>query len=489
MKIPGFRHRERNKKRIRVCSVLACAFILFQGTYGGGWEQPRLSRHYIGKWESFEVVLGLVPRRSDSQGMNTALLLAQAAAVPFKAEPERPYGANWDTPKDGTSIAELLVLAETNNPSLRMAKQKILAARGEWIQAGLKPNPVLAYEAEEVGDGGKAGKHGFVLEQEITTGGKRKWDRSIAAGEYHESQCRWELQYHAIRNDIKSMAYEVMAAEKNVEIRQRLADIGKKSVEAAVELGKAGEVSKIDLLQIRAKANESAAALKAAKSEQRIAWQKLACMVGIQDLEPTAIGEYLETVESEWDRDSDWCRLREGAPQLWVAKAKVKQARATLSRQEAGTKPDVTISGGVHYDSGERQTLASFGVGVPLQVFDRNQGNILKARAELASACRNLERQTLLLYEEFSEACAVQKNSGEQIVIYRSQILPDVQEALELSLQGYRQGEYSYMDVLNAQQLFLETQTQYVDVLKSHAVAGVYLDGYLVKGGLENPAE
>ena len=454
----------------RHCSMFLTLLMIGTCCHGLRAVEPgKISRHYLNNFKTEQREPGVV--------------LAQTTVVPPTLAP------GTDPAPAGMMIAELLALAEMNNPTLKLLKQRITAAKGQWIQAGVKANPVLAYEAEEIGDGGKAGKHGFVVEQEITTNGKRKWDRSIAAWEHDETRRRWELQCYSIRNDVRSRAYEVLAAQKTVEIRSRLAEIGTKSVQAAVELGKAGEVSKIDLLQIRAKANESQAALKAAKSAEQIVWKKLVCMVGMPELSPTTIADSLEAVDVTLDREAAWAMLVECGPQFRIAEAKVRQAQAELARQQAETVPDISVSGGVYYDYGERQTLASFGVGVPLRVFDKNRGNIMKARADLIAAHRELDRLKLALYEEFSEIYATLESSREQAEIYRNQILPDVQESLELSLNGYRQGEYNYMDVLSAQQLYLETQTQYIEVLKNRAVMGVFLEGYLAKGGLETDLE
>lgn len=383
------------------------------------------------------------------------------------------------------SIVELQNWATQHNPTLKMLRQKINAAHGNWIQAGLAPNPTVGYEAEEVGDGGKAGKHGVVLEQEVITGGKRRLGKTVAALEKESERQRWEARFQSIQNDVRARAYEVLAAQKIVAINENLTTIGDQSVQAAEELGKAGEVSRIDLLQIRAKANESRLALATSKNEEELAWKKLAVMVGMQNLAPHRISDSLENVHPTLSGDEAWQYILDTSPQLAAARLRIRQARVELAKECAERIPDITVGGGVHYDYGERQTLGSFNVGVPLRIFDKNQGNIRKSQAELAVACRDFERQSLVLYESFLEIRTALENARKQIELYQTKILPDVHESLQLSLKGYKQGEYGYMDVLSAQQLYLESQTQYVQALKDHAVSCVYLEGYLATGGLE----
>ncbi len=448
------------------------SLALLVGTVGVAWSQeapPLPSLHYTGNAEGR--LMDFVASKP-----KTAFDKPAANFVP-RAEP-------LAAAKPTISVAELQMLAEQHNPTLKQLRSKIGAAKGDWVQAGLGRNPTVGYSGSEIGDAGTAGKQGVVVEQEIVTGGKRKLDRKAASWEVDASRKRWEFQCLAIRNDVRARAYETLAARKIVDIEEKLEEIARKSVIVAETLDKAGEVSKIDLLQIRAKANETSVALQTAKNEELLAWKRVATMIGQPDWERQSIDDSLENVQPGVDKETAWYQLKECSPQLAVAKSEVQRLRAMLSRQYAGKTPDVTVSGGLVYDFAEKQTLGSVGIGIPLPLFDCNQGNIQKASAELAAAHRELERQTLVLYEQFAEVYTTIESRREQVDKYRTMILPDVREALELSLKGYEQREYDYMDVLNAQRLYLEAETQYVKALKEYAVACVYLDGYLAKGGL-----
>ena len=60
------------------------------------------------------------------------------------------------------------------------------------------------------------------------------------------------------------------------------------------------------------------------------------------------------------------------------------RAEAVLSRECAARVPNVDVQAGVQYDNATRDTIAGVQAGVPLPVFNRNQGNIRQAEAELA---------------------------------------------------------------------------------------------------------
>jgi hypothetical protein len=81
---------------------------------------------------------------------------------------------------EGYSFDEIWEIAQHSNPSLRQKASLIAAATGQKIQAGLYPNPILSYNADNLGVNGGVGKHGLSISQTIVTAKKKKLDRTIA---------------------------------------------------------------------------------------------------------------------------------------------------------------------------------------------------------------------------------------------------------------------------------------------------------------------
>jgi cobalt-zinc-cadmium efflux system outer membrane protein len=95
-------------------------------------------------------------------------------------------------------------------------------------------------------------------------------------------------------------------------------------------------------------------------------------------------------------------RLLAESPQLAGALAGVARAQATLSRECAGRVPNVDLQAGVQYDNATRDTFASVQVGVPIPIYNRNQGNIRKAQAELIAAQHEVTRVRLALEQRLA---------------------------------------------------------------------------------------
>jgi hypothetical protein len=83
----------------------------------------------------------------------------------------------------GLALEQLQQMALSANPSVARAEALVGAARGNWLQVGLPPNPNVGYEGQQLGSGGLAEQHGVVFNQEIVRGGKLKLNRLVAQRE------------------------------------------------------------------------------------------------------------------------------------------------------------------------------------------------------------------------------------------------------------------------------------------------------------------
>jgi len=124
-----------------------------------------------------------------------------------------------------------------------------------------------------------------------------------------------------------------------------------------------------------------------------------------------------------------------------------------------------------------------------LQIFDRNQGNIQRAGAELAAARQEVRRVEMNLQQRLAAAFNNYANARQQVQQYENDILPDARESLELIQQGYRQGEFGYLELLTSQRTFFRVNLDYVTALRDLWVNITRIEGLLLSGGLQSPPQ
>lgn len=127
----------------------------------------------------------------------------------------------------------------------------------------------------------------------------------------------------------------------------------------------------------------------------------LAAVVGTPTLSPKRLAGDLDKGLQEIDREATINFLLRESPEIKIARAKVERARASLERAKAERLPDMLVRGGLGYST-EKLELGSapfpkktgpearIELGFRLPVFNRNQGNIAAAEAELSAAEREV---------------------------------------------------------------------------------------------------
>ncbi len=404
---------------------------------------------------------------------------SQVAITRGEAVPDSP----------GWAIAELEQMALAHNPTLIQAARRVQALHGKHLQAGLYPNPVLGYVGEEIGHDGRAGQQGFFVGQQVVTAGKLRWDRAEVGGEIAAAEQQLAMQRLRVANDVRATAQRVLAAQRRVELSEQLLQLGRESLHAAQQLFDAREVSRVDVLQTRIDANTARLELEKARHALTAQWRSLATLTGVPDLPQATIRDSHPEEGTRLDWDAAMTRLLEESPERKRAWAEIDRARAALSRACAGRIPDFELEAGVRYNYGAEETLATVGVAVPLQLFDRNQGNIARAQAELAAARHEIRRVELSLRDRLAMEFQHFVDARETVAHYRDSILPDADAALTLVREGYAQGELGYLELLTAQQTYFRTHLAFVEALRDVQVSRIRIDGLLLSGGLERPGD
>jgi outer membrane protein, heavy metal efflux system len=385
----------------------------------------------------------------------------------------------------GMTLAELEEMAQRTNPTLNQAAARVEAARGHCVQVGLYPNPVAGYMGSEIGNSGRAGQQGGFIGQEVVTAGKLQLNQAVAAQEVQQANWAWQAQRQRVLTDVRHSFYEVLVAQRAVELSQQLVRLGDEGVKSTEALMKAKEVARGDVLQARIEADTAKVLLERARNRYLGAWRNLATVVGAADLTPSPLAGNVQDGLPQLDWDATFAQLLAQSPQLASAQVGVTRAQAALSREYAGRIPNVDLQAAVQYDNSTQDTFASVQVGIPVPLYNRNQGNIRRAQAELIAAQSEVQRVQLALRQRLAVAFEQYTNARYQVEKYSRDILPNAEASLKLTNGGYRQGEYGYLSVLTAQRTFFQTNLTYLDALRELRASATTIEGNLLSGSLQ----
>ena len=383
------------------------------------------------------------------------------------------------------SLAEVEGLALSSNPTLAEAAAHVRAARGEQLQVGLPPNPTYGYVASEVGNEGRAGQQGLIVGQEFIRGNKLGLNRAVASREAMQAEQRFAAQERRVLTDVRIAFYEAYLAQQRLELSRSLQLIGRQAVATADALLNAQEGRRTDLLQAEIEGQRANIDLAQAESNVSGAWRRMAALVGQQEMPMQPLAADLDALRWSSPWNETLLELLAESPEVAEAVAAVERARFAVARACAEPIPDVTAQAMVQYDDSTNDTVAGAQVTLPLPLWNRNQGGIAKAQAELTAAHRHLNVIEQRLQHDLATQFQQYEMSLARADAIKGEILNRAQTNLDLATEGYRAGELGFLDFLTMQRTYFQANLEYLTALGDLNQSVQMLNGLMLAGSLE----
>ncbi len=379
------------------------------------------------------------------------------------------------SPEGVLTLREALALALLHNPDLRAFGWEVRAREARALQAGLPPNPEIGTDLENFAGSGSVGGFDAAevtvgLSQLIELGGDRRRRRDVAALE--RDLAGWD--YETVRLDVlteTAQAFtDLLAAQERMSLADSLfgqAELFYESVTARVE---AGKVSALE--ERRAQIVRSTAAIQRERAARELAAARVRLSAGwgrtdplfervVGDLSAIAPPPPAADVEAFIERNPDVAR--------WSAEMALRRADVALEKARRIPNPSLLLGVRRLRDLGE--TALTAGVSIPLSIFDRNQGAIRETEYRLRQGEELRRSEETRARRMLAEAYALLAAGYDEVRTLREEVLPAARENFAATQEGYREGKFDLLTVLDAQRILFETTNRYVDALAVYHAA------------------
>jgi cobalt-zinc-cadmium efflux system outer membrane protein len=399
-----------------------------------------------------------------------ALLTSGALALPALAGPT-PQGLN-EEPTGPLTLSSACAAALTGSPALASFSWQLRASEARLLQAGLRPNPSLSLEVEDVvgtGDfraGGEA-QTTLQLSQVIELGGKRT-ARSDAATAARDVKIRdYEVRRVEVLADTAEKFIEVLALQHEVALTRESTTFAEAALSAVRRRVRAGKTSMLEEKKALVALARYRIDGEHARHELASARRRLAATWGSTTPAFTeADGDLflLATLPSF----EDVARLVSTSPEIarWVSAERLRATEIGLA--EAHRIPNLTASGGLRRLEGPDAETLVFQLEMPLPIFDRNQGRVDEAQArqeQTLAEKRTVEiRLSTVLFSLYQEL----RHAKTAFQSLQDTILPEAKDALSLAQEGFGQGRFSYLELIDAQRTFAEVEGERIEVAAAY---------------------
>jgi cobalt-zinc-cadmium efflux system outer membrane protein len=377
---------------------------------------------------------------------------------PVQPAPEQPAH-----PAEQVSVDDFVRLAVERNPRLARANHAIDAARGRYMQAGLYPNPDVAILWDEIGDRTSVNGTGIVtapkITQTIVTGKKLTLAQAVAAREVDQAALELLSERYAVVGSVRAAFYEAYTLQKRLDLLEQLVRLADEAVANGKKRLDAKQQARLDYIQLEVERERFRAEAAATRKELPGAYRRLAAVAGNNAAIPANVAGTFDGLP-EYDPDAVREAVLAYHPQALSARVGVERARAAVRRAEAEPIPNVAVYGGFIRQFENRSYDAAAGLSLTVPVWNRNQGNIRAARAELGMAMQAVGQTENELAVRVAAAYQTYASARERAEVYRTQLIPRAEETYNLSMSAFKGGQFEYLRVIQAQRAIAEARLE-----------------------------
>jgi len=423
------------------------------------------------------------------------LFLLQFGMFGLAQQPAAMQIKSANTPPSVITVDQAVDEALQNNLDLLAQRVELTIAEARMIAARLRPNPVLSLSGDHLdalGTGfdqvnvGGPPEISSRVDFPIERGGKRQLRVATANYAREIAEARLLEAIRKLKLDVTLGCVEVIQAKANL----ALAIDNLRTFEELVRTNSvrvnAGAIPPLDLtrsqvamLQFRSNVKRAELALLTTKTrlqnllgrstptdgfevlgELKVPLHVFGLELGA--LQSTAIDARPDVKALNLDQARSQSELR-----LQLAQGKVDYTFGTEYRRQQGI-------------NGKSNTLGFF-FSVPLPVFNRNQGEIARVRAEQEQLQRQIEALKAQVQTEVKMAFQEFRSARELVEGIESDLLKPAEQARDTSAYVYRSGASSLIEFLDAQRAFNETMQSYHEAQAAYRRALTQLNATIGK--------
>jgi cobalt-zinc-cadmium efflux system outer membrane protein len=373
------------------------------------------------------------------------------------------------------SVNEAVGLFLSQNLDVLIAKYGIEYTRGQEVTARLFPNPLLSVGTQSSYSQGRtlsnSGQLFAQVSQLFELAGKRGYRIESAGFGTQSAEAAFEDAVRQLGFTVKDTYYRIQLAQRRLMLAEENRDRFSRILAVNTIRFNKGYIAEVDLIRIRLQMVDFHSQVIRSLQEAESARGDLRQLLR---LSPKTVLEL--TTELDFRRiDPDIEALRVTALDV---RPDIRAKRHTFSQRESDLKlakafriPDLTIGAGYAVQGArgpDNPGQVALSAGIPLPLFNRNQGGILQAEVSLQSAEADLEKTINLVENEVEVAYRNLLQSRRLVEAYFGEVLKDALSTLGIVERAYERGGATILDLLDAARTSRTIQQNYIEALYNY---------------------
>ncbi|WP_280798760.1 efflux transporter outer membrane subunit [Mesorhizobium sp. WSM3224] len=410
-----------------------------------------------------------------------------------KAGTKTPRLGDWWKELNDPVLDQLILDGIAANPDVATAKAKVRQARANYASAGGAMYPSLDGIASDrsLTNGSTQASLGFNTQWELDLFGAK--GRGVEAAYYTAEAAGERLRGALVTliGDVASSYAKLRGVQAGIANAQRNAASQRQTVELTRTRLRAGHISQLDLLSAETQTASTQALIPVLRINYSMELNNLSVLTGRSSsclaamLDKTrAIPHVPRNVAAGLPAD-----LLLSRPDVRAAEREYAASTASIGQKQAALYPSISLSGNMNVGGANFGDLArlstigwSFGPSLSVPIFNAGR---LNADVQAARAARDQSfiayRKAILTALSEVENASVSLNQNRLRITLQQRIVSNSRKINELTLEQYRAGAKSFIDVLTAQRDLLAAETSLAEARTDVVVS--YVDLQKALGG------
>lgn len=316
-----------------------------------------------------------------------------------------PFAAAFSQHATTLTLKDAEQLFLRNNASLLAQRFMVEKSKADIITARLFENPELSYEnllynhetRRFLETSNASGQYTAAITQLFKLAGKRNKDIRVAETASKMEGIVYADLIRSLRFELRSTFYQAYYAEQDLTLYKQLISSLKQLLMASEQQLQLGNIASKDVIRIKSRLY--GLQLEQVKNQNELDELKgqLKLLTGLEATENIQLNAPAQTVGALNVEKIPFPVLLDSAKQnradLYLAKTGLTYAQNVLDVQKANAIPDIAVSLTYDLKGNYPEKYTGIGVSVPLPLFNRNQGELKKARISIDAAKAEISRK------------------------------------------------------------------------------------------------
>jgi cobalt-zinc-cadmium efflux system outer membrane protein len=378
------------------------------------------------------------------------------------------------------SLDQAVDLALAHNHALLATRTQIDQNKAQEITANLRPNPTLGFDTQfiPIFSPSQFSADTLNLTQQFDIGigylfergHKRQRRLQVARDQTSVTRSQVADAERTLAFNVGQQFVSVLLAESSLQFAEQDLQSFLQTVDIAEARYKAGDISEGDYLKIKIQLLQFQTDVSSARLAKVQALASLRQLLGYEAVpaDYDVAGELTYAPLKGRQEDLQALALRE-RPDLRAAEQGVTAAQSQVLLAQANGKQDLSTTYDFSHVSGVNS--ASLFFGIPLPIFDRNQGEIARTKFAFTQAQQTQQSVNDTVMTDVANAYEAVKSNDEVLQLYMSGYLKQAQDSRDIAEYAYKKGAASLLDFLDAERSYRATELAYRQALASYLTA------------------